>query len=124
LIGIAAGHGSWAAQIGDWQPEGIPVARFSYRWGYWTWFEQSYNDGGLDAQYGLGGLAPYSASLGNGGLPQIWVNEFPAISPPLFQPSPEGQNGYQIPNFTANVQNNIGFGAGILLRFRRAFRQS
>jgi hypothetical protein len=59
----------------------VNQARFAYNWGYFAWFEQSYNDGSLDSQYGLGGLAPYSASNGNGGLPQIWVNEFPEIGP-------------------------------------------
>jgi hypothetical protein len=96
-------------------PTLINQARFSYNWGYWTWFEQSYNNGALDAQYGLGGLAPYSASLGNGGLPQIWVNEFPEIGPPLFQPSPEGQNGYQIIDDVTKVLGNhsIKFGVDI-----------
>jgi hypothetical protein len=96
-------------------PTLINQARFSYNWGYWTWFEQSYNNGGLDAQYGLGGLAAYSASLGNGGLPQIWINEFPEIGPPLFQPSPEGQNGYQIIDDATKVIGNhsIKFGVDI-----------
>jgi len=33
-------------------------------------------EGSLRSQYGLGGLPPYNPSLGNGGLPQIRVNEF------------------------------------------------
>ena len=97
-------------------PTLINQARFSYNWGYWTWFEQSYNNGALDAQYGLGGLAPYSASLGNGGLPQIWVNEFPEIGPPLFQPSPEGQNGYQIIDDVTKVLGNHTLKAGADIR--------
>lgn len=77
-------------------PKLINQARFSYNWGYYSWFEQSYNNGTLDQEYGLGGLPGYSAALGNGGLPQMWVNEFPEMGPPLFQPSPEHQNVYQI----------------------------
>jgi hypothetical protein len=91
----------------------INQARFAYNWGYFSWFQQSYNNGGLDAQYGLGGLAPYSASLGNGGLPQLYVNEFPEIGPPLFQPSPEHQNGYQIIDDATKVYHNHSFKFGV-----------
>jgi hypothetical protein len=91
----------------------INQARFSYNWGDFAWFQQSYNNGQLDSQYGLGGLAPYSAALGNGGLPQIWVNEFPEIGPPLFQPSPEGQNGYQIIDDVTKVIGNNSFKFGV-----------
>lgn len=91
----------------------VNQARFAYNWGYFAWFEQSYNDGSLDSQYGLGGLAPYSASNGNGGLPQIWVNEFPEIGPPLFQPSPEGQNVYQIIDDATKIHGNHSFKFGV-----------
>jgi Carboxypeptidase regulatory-like domain/TonB dependent receptor len=84
-------------------PNLITQARFAYNWGSFAWFQQSYSNGTLDSKYGLGGLAAYSAALGNGGLPQIWVNEFPEIGPPLFQPSPEGQNGYQIIDDTTKI---------------------
>jgi hypothetical protein len=94
-------------------PTLINQARFAYNWGYYTWFEQSYNNGSLDAQYGLGGLAPYSPSLGNGGLPQIYVNEFPEIGPPLFQPSPEGQNVYQIIDDATKIYGNHSFKFGV-----------
>jgi hypothetical protein len=94
-------------------PTLINQARFSYNWGYFSWFQQSYNNGGLDAQYGLGGLAAYSASEGNGGLPQIWVNEFPEIGPPLFQPSPEGQNGYQIIDDATKIWGNHSIKFGV-----------
>lgn len=87
-------------------PTLITQARFAYNWGSYSWYQQSYNNGNLDQQYGLGGLAPYSAALGDGGLPQIWVNEFPEIGPPLFQPSPEGQNVYQIINDTTKILGN------------------
>ncbi len=91
----------------------INQARFAYNWGYFAWFQQSYNNGNLDAQYGLGGLAPYSAALGNGGLPQIFVNEFPEIGPPLFQPSPEHQNGYQIIDDATKIYHNHSFKFGV-----------
>ena len=94
-------------------PTLINQARFAYNWGYYTWFQQSYNNGGLDAQYGLGGLAAYSAALGNGGLPQFWVNEFPEIGPPLFQPSPEGQNVYQIIDDVTKIWGNHSLKAGV-----------
>ena len=91
----------------------INQARFSYNNGYYAWFPQSYNNGDLDTQYGLGGLAPYSAALGNGGLPQMWVNEFPEIGPPLFQPSPEHQNGYQIIDDATKIYKNHSFKFGV-----------
>ena len=91
----------------------ITQARFSYNWGAFSWFQQSYNNGALPAEYGLGGLAPYSAALGNGGLPQIYVNEFPEIGPPLFQPSPEGQNGYQIIDDTTKILGNHSLKFGV-----------
>ncbi|MGA2350330.1 MAG: carboxypeptidase-like regulatory domain-containing protein [Terracidiphilus sp.] len=96
-------------------PTLINQARFAYNWGSYAWYQQSYNNGTLDSQYGLGGLAPYSAALGNGGLPQIWVNEFPEIGPPLFQPSPEGQNVYQIIDDATKIMGNhsIKFGVDI-----------
>lgn len=88
-------------------------ARFSYNNGYYSWFQQSYNNGNLDSQYGLGGLTPYSASMGNGGLPQIYLNEYPEIGPPLFQPSPEHQNGYQIIDDTTRVSGNHSLKFGV-----------
>jgi outer membrane receptor protein involved in Fe transport len=91
----------------------INQARFAYNWGSFAWFQQSYNNGTLDAQYGLGGLAPYSPSLGNGGLPQLYVNEFPEIGPPLFQPSPEGQNVYQIIDDATKIHGNHSFKFGV-----------
>lgn len=91
----------------------INQARFAYNWGRYAWYQQSYNDGNLDTQYGLGGLAPYSAALGNGGLPQIWVNEFVEIGPPLFQPSPEGQNGYQIIDDATRIFGNHSLRFGV-----------
>ncbi|MGA2888814.1 MAG: carboxypeptidase regulatory-like domain-containing protein [Terracidiphilus sp.] len=94
-------------------PTMINQARFSYNWGNFAWFQQSYNNGTLDSTYGLGGLAPYSASLGNGGLPQLYVNEFPEIGPPLFQPSPEGQNGYQIIDDATKVFGNHSLKFGV-----------
>jgi Carboxypeptidase regulatory-like domain/TonB-dependent Receptor Plug Domain len=94
-------------------PTLVTQARFSYNWGSFSWYQQSYNNGNLDQQYGLGGLAPYSAALGNGGLPQIWVNEFPEIGPPLFQPSPEGQNGYQIIDDTTKILGNHSLKFGV-----------
>jgi hypothetical protein len=94
-------------------PALITQARFSYNWGAYSWFQQSYNDGNLDSQYNLGGLAAYSAAEGNGGLPQIWVNEFPEIGPPLFQPSPEGQNVYQIIDDTTKILGNHSLKFGV-----------
>jgi hypothetical protein len=91
----------------------INQARFSYNWGYYAWFQQSYNNGSLDSQYGLGGLPTYSAALGNGGLPQMYVNEFPEIGPPLFQPSPEHQNVYQIIDDATKVFHNHSFKFGV-----------
>jgi hypothetical protein len=91
----------------------VNQARFAYNWGYFSWFQQSYNNGDLDEQYGLGGLAPYSAALGNGGLPQINVNEFPEIGPPLFQPSPEHQNVYQIIDDATKIHGNHSFKFGV-----------
>lgn len=91
----------------------INQARFAYNWGNPSWFQQSYNNGTLDAQYGLGGLAAYSPSLGNGGLPQIYVNEFPEIGPPLFQPSPEHQNVYQIIDDATKIYRNHSFKFGV-----------
>lgn len=97
-------------------PRLITQARFSYNWGSYAWFQQSYNNGSLDSEYGLGGLAGYSAALGNGGLPQIWVNEFPEIGPPLFQPSPEGQNVYQIIDDTTKIIGNHSLRFGVQLQ--------
>ncbi|HEX4310005.1 MAG TPA: carboxypeptidase regulatory-like domain-containing protein [Acidobacteriaceae bacterium] len=94
-------------------PRLISQARFSYNWGSYAWFQQSFNNGSLDSEYGLGGLAPYSAALGNGGLPQIYVNEFPEIGPPLFQPSPEGQNVYQIIDDTTRIVGNHSLKFGV-----------
>lgn len=94
-------------------PTLINQARFAYNWGYYSWFQQSYNNSTLDSTYGLGGLAGYSASLGNGGLPQIWVNEFPEIGPPLFQPSPEGQNVYQIIDDATKIFGNHSLKFGV-----------
>lgn len=94
-------------------PKLINQLRFSYNWGAYSWWEQSYNNGGLDAQYGLGGLASYSAALGNGGLPQIWVNQFTEIGPPLFQPSPEGQNVYQIIDDATRILGNHSLKFGV-----------
>jgi hypothetical protein len=94
-------------------PNLINQARFAYNNGSFAWFQQSFNNGNLDGQYGLGGLAPYSAALGNGGLPQIFVNQFPEIGPPLFQPSPEGQNGYQIIDDATKIYRNHSFKFGV-----------
>jgi hypothetical protein len=94
-------------------PKLINQARFAYNWGYYAWFQQSYNNGTLDLKYSLGGLAPYSASEGNGGLPQIYVNEFPEIGPPLFQPSPEGQNVYQIIDDATKIWDNHSLKFGL-----------
>lgn len=94
-------------------PTFINQARFAYNWGKYSWYQQSYNNGSLDSQYGLGGLAPYSASLGNGGLPQIYVNEFPEMGPPLFQPSPEGQNVYQIIDDATRIIGNHSIRFGV-----------
>ncbi|HTX42997.1 MAG TPA: carboxypeptidase regulatory-like domain-containing protein [Acidobacteriaceae bacterium] len=97
-------------------PTFINQARFAYNWGKYAWYEQSYNNGSLDSEYDLGGLAPYSASLGNGGLPQIWVQEFPEIGPPLFQPSPEGQNVYQIIDDATKIIGNHSLKFGVDLQ--------
>lgn len=94
-------------------PNFINQARFSYNWGRYAWYQQSYSNGNLDSEYGLGGLAPYSAALGNGGLPQIWVNEFPEMGPPLFQPSPEGQNVYQIIDDATRIFGNHSIKFGV-----------
>jgi len=91
----------------------INQARFSYNWGYYAWFQQSYNNGGLDAQYGLGGLPAYSSALGNGGLPQMYVNEYPEMGPPLFQPSPEHQDVYQIIDDVTKTFHNHSFKFGV-----------
>lgn len=91
----------------------INQARFGYNWGAFAWFQQSYNNGNLDSEYGLGGLAPYSAALGNGGLPQLYVNEFPEMGPPLFQPSPEGQNVYQIIDDATKIFGNHSLKFGV-----------
>ncbi|HTW81719.1 MAG TPA: carboxypeptidase regulatory-like domain-containing protein [Terracidiphilus sp.] len=94
-------------------PTLINQARFAYNWGFYAWFSQSYNNGTLDSQYGLGGLAAFSAALGNGGLPQIYVNEFPEIGPPLFQPSPEHQDSYQIIDDVTKIHGNQSMKFGI-----------
>lgn len=94
-------------------PSLINQARFSYNWGFFSWFSQSYNNGNLDSQYGLGGLQAYSAALGNGGFPQIYVNEFPEIGPPLFQPSPEHQDSYQIIDDITKIHGNHSFKVGV-----------
>jgi hypothetical protein len=94
-------------------PTLINQARFGYNWGYYSWFEQSYNNGTLDAKYGLGGLPVYSAAKGNGALPQIYVNEFPEIGPPTYQPSPEGQNVYQIIDDATKIIGNHSIKFGV-----------
>ncbi len=94
-------------------PTFVTQARFSYNWGSFAWYEQSYNNGTLDSEYGLGGLPAYKPALGNGSLPQIWVNEFPEIGPPLFQPSPEGQNVYQIIDDTTKIIGNHSVKFGV-----------
>ena len=97
------------------KPNLINQARFAYSWGYFDWDSQSYNNGTLDSQFGLGGLPPYNAALGNGGLPEIGVNEFPEIGPPAFQPSPEHQDGYQIIDDVTKILGNhsLKFGASL-----------
>jgi hypothetical protein len=94
-------------------PTLINQVRFGYNWGSYSWYQQSYNNSTLDSTYGLGGLAAYSASEGNGGLPQIYVNEFPELGPPLFQPSPEGQNVYQIIDDATRIWHNHSFKFGV-----------
>lgn len=94
-------------------PTFVNQARFAYNWGKYAWYQQSYNNGTLDSEYGLGGLASYSAALGNGGLPQIYVNEFPEMGPPLFQPSPEGQNVYQIIDDVTKILGNHSLKFGV-----------
>jgi outer membrane receptor protein involved in Fe transport len=88
-------------------------ARFSYNNGFYDWDSQSYNNGALRSQYGLGGLPAYDPSLGNGGLPQIGVNEFVEIGPPAFQPSPERQNGYQIIDDVTKILGNHSLKFGV-----------
>ncbi|RXS97618.1 TonB-dependent receptor [Silvibacterium dinghuense] len=94
-------------------PNFVNQARFSYNWGLFSWYQQSYNNGSLDAEYGLGGLAPYDASKGNGGLAQIYTSEFNEIGPPNFQPSPEGQNVYQIIDDATRVLGNHSLKFGV-----------
>jgi hypothetical protein len=95
-------------------PTFINQARFAYNWGYFAWFQQSYTNGGLDAEYGLGGLPPYSASKENGGLPQIYVGApYPEIGPPDFQPSPEHQDVYQIIDDATKIYRNHSFKFGV-----------
>ena len=94
-------------------PTLISQARFSYNNGFYNWDSQSYNNRSLRSQYGLGGLPAYNPSLGNGGLPEIGVNEFVEIGPPAFQPSPERQNGYQIIDDVTKILGNHSLKFGV-----------
>ncbi len=90
-------------------PSLVNQARFSYNWGYFNWQQPSANVN-LAAQYGLGGI-PYQA--GNGGLPNITVNGINGMGTPLFQPSPEHQNVYQIINDLTWIRGNHALKFGV-----------
>jgi outer membrane receptor protein involved in Fe transport len=73
-------------------PTLVNQLRFGYNWGSFAWLQQSDNVN-LAAKYGLGGV-PFQSM--NGGLPNIGISGVNGIGTPTYQPSPEGQNVYQI----------------------------
>lgn len=93
-------------------PNLVNQLRFGYNWGYFSWFQQSYN-ANLAAQYGLGGI-PFQSL--NGGLPNIYINGVNSIGTPLFQPSPEHENVYQIIDDLTMIRGNHTFKFGFELQ--------
>lgn len=96
-------------------PSLINQARISYTWGYFNWVQENANVN-LDATYGLGGI-PYQP--GNGGLPTMQIGGlnygdggYYAIGGPLFSPSPEHQNGYQLIDDLTWIHKNHSFKFG------------
>jgi outer membrane receptor protein involved in Fe transport len=88
----------------------INQLRFAYNWGHFSWLQQSYNDTGLPASFGLGGI-PGGAL--NGGLPNIYFNEINGIGTPLFQPTDEHQDVYQIIDDLTMIHGNHTFKFGV-----------
>lgn len=87
----------------------INQLRFGYNWGHFSWLQQSAN-ADLASQYGLGGI-PF-ASL-NGGLPNIFINGVNSIGTPLFQPTDEHQDVYQIIDDITMIRGNHTFRFGV-----------
>jgi hypothetical protein len=90
-------------------PTLINQARFAYNWGYFNWQQFSANVN-LASQYGLGGI-PYQS--GNGGLPNTYVNGIQGFGTPLFQPTPEHQNVYQIIDDLTWIRGNHALKFGV-----------
>ena len=90
-------------------PSLINQARFAYNWGYFNWQQFSANTN-LASQYGLGGI-PYQP--GNGGFPNTYINGIQGFGTPLFQPTPEHQNVYQIIDDLTWIRGNHAFKFGV-----------
>jgi Carboxypeptidase regulatory-like domain/TonB-dependent Receptor Plug Domain len=90
-------------------PALVNQARFAYNWGYFNWLQFSANTN-LAEQYGLGGI-PYQP--GNGGLPNTYINGIQGFGTPLFQPTPEHQNVYQIIDDLTWIRGNHAFKFGV-----------
>jgi len=88
----------------------INQLRFAYNWGYFNWLQPSYNNTGLAASFGLGGI-PGGAL--NGGLPNLFINGIAGAGTPLFQPSPEHQDVYQIIDDLTMIRGNHTFKFGV-----------
>lgn len=98
----------------------INQARFGYDNGFFDWVGSSAFNSTVEAQYGLGGLPPYSAALQNGGLPILQLGStglgLQTIGPPYFEPSPERQNGYQIVDDVSKVLGNHSLKFGVVFQ--------
>ena len=106
---INQGDNAMISENHIFSPSLINQARFGYNWGYFNWQQPSANVN-LASQFGLGGI-PYQP--GNGGLPNIFINGINGMGTPLFQPSPEHQNVYQIIDDLTWIRKNhsLKFGA-------------
>src|SRR5579884_1017576 len=93
-------------------PTLVNQARFAYNWGHYAWLQPSYNQN-LAAKYGLGGI-PFGPI--NGGLPNIYINGINGMGTPLFQPSDEHENVYQIIDDLTLIRGNHAFKFGIDLQ--------
>ena len=87
--------------------------RFGYNYGDFRFFQPVFNNQGLAASLGFGGIP--NGSLIGGGLPFGTIDGLSNYGPPQYYPNHKGENIYEILDNVEKIHGNHSFKAGVEL---------